>query len=61
MNIYDKFTPVRNPITDEEETIKDYPTSVGVITTSAKQFKVYRKVAYPILMTLYKKKRAPFL
>lgn len=47
MNIYDKFTPVRNPITDEEETIKDYPTSVGVITTSAKQFKVYRKVAYP--------------
>lgn len=61
IQIYDKFTPVRKPITNEEETLKDYPTSVGTITTSAKQFQVYRKIAYPILMTLYKKKRSPFL
>ena len=61
IQIYDKLTPVRKPTTNEEETLNDYPTSVGTLTTSAKQFQVYRKIAYPILMTLYQNKRAPFL
>lgn len=61
VHIYDTFTPVREPITDEEELLKDYPTSVGTITTSAKNYERYRKLALPVISALYKKKQTPFV